>query len=77
MPQITNRAERIQRLTEIKDEMKRLHLEAELLLQGTPAYALAEQYWLPLIARSLDDDHNFGAMKITMQDTIDGFDEDH
>ena len=72
------KTEDIERLSEIKDEMKELLGEADQLIRGAGgiAYERARAYWLGHIAIALDDDHEYaGGSMCTMQDTIDDLGE--
>lgn len=74
---MTDAAERIERLTEIKDQMKELLGEAEQLLRDTNEEDSARAYWMAHIRCSLDDDHMYlGGSMVTMQTTIDALIEE-
>ena len=63
--------EDIDRLEEIRDEIKTLVDEARRLVRGTIDGKAAEAYWVPHILGALDDDHEFlGGSMTTMQDSI-------
>ena len=66
--------EDLERLEEIRDEMKELLNEAARILRkgDDAAYERARVYWLAHIRTALDKEHDYlGGSMITMQDTID------
>ena len=64
--------ETIERLEEIRDEIKDLVREARGLVNGTKEKKAAEAYWIAHVLGALDDDHGYlGGSMTTMQDTID------
>lgn len=66
--------EDINRLQEIKEEIKELLGEAEGILSNTDQYDRAKGYWMADIRISLDSDHTYLSRAMcTMQDTIDAF----
>jgi hypothetical protein len=65
----------VDRLSEIKDEIKYLVEEARVLVHSTSEDARSKAYWYAHITMALDDDHEFlGSGSHTMQDTIDNLD---
>jgi hypothetical protein len=63
----------IERMIEIKDQIKELVNEAQDILErGTITYNRARSYWIPHILMELDKDHDWlGGSMCTMQNTID------
>lgn len=70
--------ETIERMVEIKDEIKSLVNEAmELLERDTMIYNRATSYWFPHILMELDEEHNWiGGSMCSLQNTIDEMNED-
>jgi hypothetical protein len=71
--------EDIDRLEEIRDEIKELLDEATGILRrgGGITYERARSYWLAHIRTALDKDHDYlGGSMVTMQNTIDELGED-
>lgn len=69
--------EMVDRLLEIKDEIKELVGEAKELVSRTSAEAGAESYWIPGILLELDKEHGYlGSSMCSMQDTIDWLTEE-
>jgi hypothetical protein len=67
----------LERLEEIKDEIKDLVDEARALVSGTAERRTTEAYWIAHILGALDEDHEFlGGSMTTMQDTIDALREE-
>lgn len=67
---------KVERLSEIKDEMQSLMSEAEQLVRGTSEETRARQYWRAHIAIALGNDHGYLSRGMcTMQDTIDSLAE--
>lgn len=70
-------AEMVDRLLEIKDEIKELVGEAQEIVKGTRAEVRATAYWYPHILLALDKESEYlGASMCTMQDTIDELTEE-
>ncbi len=66
-----------ERLGEIKEEIKELVREDVDLIRDTNEYERAKGYWYAHIVCALDDDHMFlGGSMVTMQNTIDSFEDD-
>ena len=60
------------RLSEIKDEVKDLIIEAISIVRQTDEYDRAKGYWYAHIRGALDSDHSYlGGSMVTLQDTID------
>lgn len=77
MNEVAERIERIERLVEIKDQMKELIEESRQLLLGTDHEDRARSYWMAHIRCALDNDHMYlGGSMITMQDTIDALEDE-
>ena len=69
--------DQIERLAEIRDEIKALVDEASRIVRETIERKTAEAYWIPHILGALDDDHEYlGGSMQTMQDTIDALEDD-
>lgn len=61
----------VDRLEEIRDEIKELIGEAEEIIRGSYEYRAAKAYWIPHILTALDDESEYmGKSMTTMQDTI-------
>ena len=64
----------IERLKEIKDELKELVGEAEGLVRHLGrgmSFERARSYWIPHLRMAIDKDHDFlGGSMYTMEDTI-------
>lgn len=68
--------EKLERLTEIKEEILALLREAETLVRGTKEENRARAYWTAQIRIALDDDHGYMARgSCTLQSTIDSLAE--
>lgn len=64
-------------LVEIKEKMINLIDEARQVVEGTPAEARANAYWLAHLRCALDDDHGYlGGSMCTLQDSINELRED-
>ena len=69
--------EELERLAEIKDEIKELIGEAVEMTDGTSEEARARSYWYAHIVGALDSDHGYlGGSMMTMQDSIDALEEE-
>lgn len=62
----------VERLAEIKDQMKELLSEATQMIRGEGiTYERAKAYWIGHISCALDDDHMYvGGSSTTFADTI-------
>lgn len=62
----------VNRLEEIKDEIKELVAEAEDIIRGSYEYRAAKSYWIAHILTALDNESEYMGKSMTaMQDTID------
>ena len=63
--------EKIDRLTEIQEEMEELIWEVSDLVRGTCAEDRAESYWMAHIKMALSNNNGYlGGSMVTMADTI-------
>lgn len=76
MPNAPATRAQIDRLEEIKDEMKALVREAIGLVRGTKEYERARAYWYGHIVSNLDDDHTYLGHQTTIQDTVEALREE-
>jgi len=69
--------EDLERLIEIKDEIKELVNEARDTINSTSEAKRARAYWCAYILCALDSDHDYlGGSMVTMQDSIDALAEE-
>ena len=62
----------VERMQEIKEEIKTLLDEVTHMIRGTSEEDRAKAYWSAHIRTALDEDHGYlGSSMVTMQDTID------
>jgi hypothetical protein len=76
---MTNRkmpiSEKVERLTQIQEQLFELYEEAREIVRGTSEEECAKGYWLASIRCALDDGHSYlGKERHTMQETIDALD---
>lgn len=65
------RHEIAEELMGIKEEIKDLIRNAEIMLRGTSEYNSAKSYWIPHILMALDSDHDYlGGSMNSIEDTI-------
>ena len=61
----------------IKEEIKDMIRNAEIMLRGTDEYNEAKSYWIPHILMALDDEHDYlGGSMNSMEDTINALSAD-
>jgi hypothetical protein len=66
----------VQRLQEIKDEIKELVEEAMEIVSDTNERSRAEAYWYPHLLMALDDEHTYMSNSMChLQSTIDTLEE--
>jgi len=73
-------SEKVERMLEIKEEIKDLVSEVVKILRDAEGSTLsrAKAYWIPHIKMALDKDHGYlGGSMVTMQDTINELDDDY
>ena len=64
--------QKVERLTEIKEQIKELMDEALSLVSDTKERTYAEGYWYAHIVKSLDSDNYYSGRSVgTMQNTVD------
>lgn len=72
--------EDVERLKEIKDQMKELVEEARNILRVSDdkmIWERAKSYWIPELYMALDKDQDYlGGCMVTMEDTIEALDDD-
>jgi hypothetical protein len=72
----TLNSEQLERLVEIKEEIRELLDEAYGLVRGTSEEARAKGYWYAHARMALDNDHDYlGRGGYTLQETIDALEE--
>ena len=65
-------SDEVERLLDIKEEIKQLAEEAMQLVRGTSAEGRARGYWYSQLVMALDDDHGYmGSATYTLQSAID------
>lgn len=76
MPKQHLKADQLDRLRDIQDEIKLLVQEVARIVRPTVENARAHAYWIGHILSALDDDEYPSGSATTMQETIDALDPD-